>query len=230
MNYYDFPAISNSMLSEYEKTLFPSPTFGDKDKANQFGQLVHCLILEKDCDCIDVSLLSEDEINTVHLIAQNALKQPFVKWLRRWTAKEKEVYWTEQSTGLPCKSKIDSLFKKTVIDLKTTSAKTENEFKRNILAFKYNRQGAFYMDSVGAKRFIIVGLQKKAPFNIWKIEISKTDLDIGRKQYLQLLKHGHRHGYFKTLLTQNENIKNTRTPAPFGHRSTLSGLSSHVGR
>lgn len=226
MNYYQHPAISNSMLSDYEKKLFNLPSFGNRDKANQFGQLVHCLILEKDCNCVDDNLLTEDDKNLIGFIVINALKNPFIKWLRQWTSKEKEIYWSEQNTGLPCKSKLDSLFKKTVIDLKTTSAKTENEFKRNILSFKYNRQGAFYMDAVGAKRFIIVGLQKQAPFNIWKIEISKTDLEAGRKQYLQLLKHGQKHGYFNNLLNQNENLKNISGSTTVSNRASLPILSS----
>lgn len=205
MNYYQHPSISNSMLSDYEKKLFNLPSFGNRDKANQFGQLVHCLILEKDCDCVDVSLLSDDEIRTIKEITKNALTNKFIAWLRQWTSKEKEIYWSEQNTGLPCKSKLDSLFKKTVIDLKTTTAKTEKAFRKSIIEFNYHRQGAFYIDSVQAKRFIIVGLQKQAPFNIWKIEISKAELADGRKKYLQLLKHAHKTGHFDQLLTQNLN-------------------------
>ena len=172
----------------------------------------------------------KQEINTIREIAKNAYKHPFVKWLRQWTAKEKEVYWSEPSTGLPCKSKIDSLFKKTVIDLKTTSAKTENEFKRNILAFKYNRQGAYYIDSVGAKRFIIVGLQKQAPFNIWKVEISKSDIETGRKQYLQLLKHAHKYGHFTNLIQQNECLKNNIVKPFISHRGSTPSVNASFGK
>ena len=205
MNYYQHPAISNSMLSNYEKQLFNLPSWGNRNFANAFGQLVHCLILEKDCDCVDVSMLSINELETAKFVAINAITHPFIKWLRQWTSKEKEIYWSEQNTGLPCKSKIDSLFKKTVIDLKTTTAKTEKAFRKSIIDFNYHRQGAFYVDSVKAHRFIIVGLQKQAPFAIWKIEISKAELQDGRKKYLQLLKHGFKNGHFDQLLTQNLN-------------------------
>jgi hypothetical protein len=51
----------------------------------------------------------------------------------------------------------------TVVDLKTTNARTQAEFEGNALRFEYDRQLAFYADSVCARKMVLIGISKKYP-------------------------------------------------------------------
>jgi hypothetical protein len=75
-------------------------------------------------------------------------------------SKEQEVYWQDFYTGVECKSKLDIYKPNQVVDLKTTSARTEKEFMECILRYEYDRQMAFYADSVQARNITLIGISK----------------------------------------------------------------------
>jgi hypothetical protein len=126
--------------------------------ALRFGQALHEAVLEPHkfdpghYPDVDASLL-ERCIRSLH---QSPCCARLLEGKR-----EHEVYWTEFYTGIACKSKLDVLGTDTVIDLKTTNARTQSEFEQNALRFEYDRQLAFYADSVCASRMVLIGISKK---------------------------------------------------------------------
>ncbi|GAA4024876.1 hypothetical protein GCM10022409_06080 [Hymenobacter glaciei] len=78
----------------------------------------------------------------------------------------------------------------TLIDFKTTSSPDLGHFLTTIEKYDYDRQAALYLDVLGATRFLIIGVQKKAPHNVWRVELTGTPglIEQGRKKYARLLK------------------------------------------
>ncbi|MBU1821575.1 MAG: PD-(D/E)XK nuclease-like domain-containing protein, partial [Bacteroidetes bacterium] len=81
-----------------------------------------------------------------------------------------------------------------VVDIKSTSCRTLEEFTKSCLKYDYDRQAAFYLDSLGMKgaaerRFAFVAIQKVKPFHVWKIEyLGDSDfIEYGRRKYQALL-------------------------------------------
>ena len=64
-------------------------------------------------------------------------------------------------------------------------------FLTTIEKYDYDRQAALYLDVPGATRFLIIGVQKKDPHNIWRVELTATPglIEQGRKKYGTLLRH-----------------------------------------
>lgn len=79
----------------------------------------------------------------------------------------------------------------TLIDFKTTSSPDLAHFLTTIEKYDYDRQAALYLDVLGATRFLIIGVQKKAPHNVWRVELTATPglIEQGRKKYSTLLRH-----------------------------------------
>jgi PDDEXK-like domain of unknown function (DUF3799) len=103
---------------------------------------------------------------------------------------------THEETGLTVKIRPDLLMvtprlgRRVLVDFKTTSCKDYAQFVATIDAYDYDRQAALYTDVLGADRFLIVGVQKKAPHDIWLVELSADNysMEQGRKKYRRLLK------------------------------------------
>jgi PDDEXK-like domain of unknown function (DUF3799) len=79
----------------------------------------------------------------------------------------------------------------TLIDFKTTSSPDLAHLLTTIEKYDYDRQAALYLDVLGATRFLIIGVQKKAPHEVWRVELTATPglIEQGRKKYNTLLRH-----------------------------------------
>jgi hypothetical protein len=202
-NYYSYPAISNSMLSAYENTIFPKPFFGNKNKAYELGRLVHQLILEPDKPIWgELEHLTIEDAELAQEMKDSAMNSNLVKWLRQWSRKEEEYYWTDETTQAPLKAKLDMVLKKNqlVVDIKTTSAGSKNAFIKTIFDYGYDRQMAFYADATQSKKATIIGIQKVAPFKVFEVEMTKESLEQGRKKYRALLNNAIKTGYFNEII------------------------------
>ena len=77
------------------------------------------------------------------------------------------------------------------VDFKTTSARDYAGFCATIEQYDSDRQAALYADVLGATRFTIIGVQKKAPFAVWQVELFDIPglFEQSRKKYSTLLRH-----------------------------------------
>ena len=108
---------------------------------------------------------------------------------------------THTATGVGVKLRPDLLVSSragrqlTLIDFKTTSSPDLPHFLTTIEKYDYDRQAALYLDVLGATRFLIIGVQKKAgPLrgnDVWRVELTATPglIEQGRKKYGTLLRH-----------------------------------------
>jgi len=79
----------------------------------------------------------------------------------------------------------------TLVDFKTTSAPDYAHFLATTEQYDYDRQAALYTDVLGATRFLIIGVQKKAPHEVWLFDATAAPefMAQGRKKYNALLRH-----------------------------------------
>ena len=104
---------------------------------------------------------------------------------------------THAATGVPVKIRPDLLIRSragrqlTLLDFKTTSAPDLPHFLATLEKYDYDRQAALYLDVLGATRFLIIGVQKKAPHDVWRVELTALPglIAQGRKKYTTLLRH-----------------------------------------
>jgi len=103
---------------------------------------------------------------------------------------------THATTGVAVKVRPDLLVRSragrrlTLIDFKTTSSPTRAHFLTTIAQYDYDRQAALYADMLQATRFLIIGVQKKAPHEVWLFDATATPgfIEQGRKKYERLLR------------------------------------------
>ena len=183
--YRALPRISNSDLGDFEDKVFNRPFREKPQKAFSFGTAVHELILEP--NTID-KLPQDVDIAKVQTLAKTFWAEPWLKWLLRFSRKEEIVLWTCPVTGLPLKSKLDIILRgRTVYDIKTTSASSIEQFAKFAVEYGYDRQAAFYMDSIKAKRFFFIALSKTKKNTVFIMEADSSLIESGRKKYRRLL-------------------------------------------
>jgi hypothetical protein len=81
----------------------------------------------------------------------------------------------------------------TVVDIKTTTdARPDTFYWSDIIGCRYYRQGAFYLDGLNSiglpyKHFVILAIEKKAPFHVSVHQITPSNLQRGRDEYVKLI-------------------------------------------
>jgi hypothetical protein len=187
MNYRSLPRISNSDLTEFKHHIFGEKQYKPVN-AFAFGSALHELILEPNT----IHQLPENvDLSLVQTLASVARKNHFLSWVLRFSKKETVRLWQDETTGLELKSKLDIIHKgRLVVDIKSTSCKSYSDFLKSCDRYDYDRQAAFYLDSMGATKFVFVAIQKVVPYNIWTVEhhTSGGFIEAGRKKYRALLR------------------------------------------
>jgi hypothetical protein len=78
----------------------------------------------------------------------------------------------------------------TLVDFKTTSSPNYAQFLATVEQYDYDRQAVLYLDALNATRFLIIGVQKKAPHEVWVWDATASPrfIENGRKKYSILLR------------------------------------------
>ena len=190
MSYYQLPRISNSDLTIAFHILQGIP-YQTPDTAFQLGSAFHELLLEPEkfrsesCEGLDVALL--------YRMHRTVISNQYCKSLLAKSEKEKVILWEEPTTGVCCKSKLDAIVDSqtsgsVVVDFKTTSARSLSAFINCCKLYSYDRQMAFYADSINAKQVCLIGVSKQAKrlFFVQKYT-SSAFIAEGRRKYQYLL-------------------------------------------
>ena len=181
--YRAYPAYSNSDLSAFMDWRYGNKRYGLTAKAFEVGSAVHQLVLEPHLETKVSALEAERVAGMVRALRRH----PTVAWALQWGWKEQVIFRVCPSTGLPLKAKLDIRYKSSIVyDLKTTSAVSEKAFLSHFDEYGYDRQAAFYLDSIGAKRFVFVPVQKST-FQVYTVEASQELIARGRKKYQRIL-------------------------------------------
>ena len=190
MSYYQLPRISNSDLTIAAHILQGIP-YQKPETAFRLGGAFHELLLEPEkfrsesCEGLDISLL--------YRMHRTVVSNQYCKRMLESSEKEKTILWEEPTTGVRCKSKLDMVMEgetngPLIADFKTTSARSLKAFINCCKQYNYDRQMAFYADSIGAKQVCLIGVSKKAKrlFFVQKYA-SSAFIAEGRRKYRYLL-------------------------------------------
>ena len=188
-SYRAINAYSNSRLSQIKNQLIgiqrPTPL-----KAFSMGSILHQLILEpKLAESEDYVFLTPAPRRHLLAAKKSTLRNRLLKRVLsdEATQIEQVFTWTDAKTQLPCKAKVDIAYRDNrglhVIDLKSTGAKDQVTFLADCVKYEYVRQAAFYLDGTGAETVTIYGIQKRAPYQVFRKRYTKRELERGRKMY-----------------------------------------------
>ena len=188
------PHVSNTDLSTLKNELLglarqPNPV------ALAYGSHFHTAVLEPP----HYARTDERGIKWADLeqLARQVRRQRYCRDLLYRGQAEQSYTATHTSTGVGVKLRPDLLVRSragrqlTLIDFKTTSSPDLPHFLATIEKYDYDRQAALYLDVLGATRFLIIGVQKKDPHEVWRVELTATPglIEQGRKKYNTLLRH-----------------------------------------
>ena len=192
------PHVSNTDLSQLKAALLGKPNtkpLRGNPVALAYGSHFHTAVLEPP----HYARTDERGIKWADLetLARQVRRQSYCRDLLYQGQAEQSYTATHTATGVGVKLRPDLLVSSragrqlTLIDFKTTSSPDLPHFLTTIEKYDYDRQAALYLDVLGATRFLIIGVQKKAPHQIWRVELTATPglIEQGRKKYAVLLRH-----------------------------------------
>ena len=186
VEYRRLPRVSNSDLTRLRDWLFGRERVLNT-RAVTLGRAVHERVLEPHKSSELPKGVQAEQVDALSRRLQ--MHDAFQRYART-AEKECVKLFTDPDTGLDCKARLDLVYEKaTVLDVKTTSCRTYSAFVQTCYEYDYDRQAAFYLDSVEGKDFIFVGVQKVEPFNIYWFDASTEAgfIDYGRRKYKRLL-------------------------------------------
>lgn len=182
--YYTIKRISNSDLQIAKHLIMGTPLCRPK-AAFHFGRILHEAILEPE----RFNFSNYKGVNRkLFYRCMEAVRQSKECLSLIAGSREQEVYWTDFYTKVACKSKLDIYKKGMVIDIKTTRARTQQEFEECIIKYEYDRQIAFYADSVSAGQVVLIGISKTASkLFYFKTHSNSEFITMGRAKYRYIL-------------------------------------------
>ncbi|MET4073627.1 PD-(D/E)XK nuclease-like domain-containing protein [Hymenobacter sp. UYCo722] len=188
------PQVSNTDLSNLKAALLGKPN-NPNPVALAYGSHFHTAVLEPP----HYVRTEERGIKWTDLetLARQVRRQRYCRDLLYRGQAEQSYTATHTDTGIGVKLRPDLLVRSragrqlTLIDFKTTSSPDLAHFLTTIEKYDYDRQAALYLDVLGATRFLIIGVQKKAPHEVWRVELTSMLglIEQGRKKYNILLRH-----------------------------------------
>ena len=91
---------------------------------------------------------------------------------------EKEIFWTHKSSGVDCRAKVDMLTSGVLIDWKTTSAASEEEFISQAANMFYDVRLAFYRNGIETltgerPQVMVVGIQSQPGHEVFPLDFTQ---------------------------------------------------------
>lgn len=203
--YYDRPEVSNSDLTELKDILHPHAQYGDREEAFRFGSLVDALVTDPSrvnfySLTVDDTQYTEDEFlharEMQRALRAEARRDPFLAKVLQLSDTQRcmTVHGRRFSYGgfpftLDTRCKWDWFLTAFGFggDLKTTFARTQQQFDEAVDFFDWDRSRAWYMDIARSDRDFIYAVSKHN-CRVFKRFINRGDPTYcrGRDKYEEL--------------------------------------------
>ncbi|MFD2570981.1 PD-(D/E)XK nuclease-like domain-containing protein [Spirosoma soli] len=216
-DYRALQRVSNSDLTRLKEEHLgywsvPSARF-IPEKAKVFGRAFHQHLLEPETigtvmqqllpDMTpDNGVLAPKQTEQLATLMQTIRQDAFCRRYLRLSERERVVLFTDPVSQVACKSRLDMVYTSPkrrnalIIDVKTTSARTQSQFLESCYTYDYDRQAAFYIDSLRHAdsadwattrqfRFVFIGVMKQRPHRLFAVDATSIPnfIDYGRKKY-----------------------------------------------
>ncbi len=210
----DLDLISRSPLHY----LHAATTKKDPTPAMEFGSLVHSIILEPNTfdsmyivapeldkrtkvgkeimqDLLDSAgsrrIITSADFDTASRMRDAVMGSKVARSLIEGAVIESSAFAVDAETKIIKKCRPDAarLSDRILVDLKTTTDASFNEFRRSIVNFNYDKQSAYHLDTyseatgVQFDSFIFICVEKVAPFGVAIYMINDACLEAGRALY-----------------------------------------------
>ena len=225
-DYRSLTRVSNSDLTRLKEEhlgygVGSAPARFNLDKAKVFGRTFHQHLLEPETlgTVLQQLLpdltpgpdaLSPEQAGKLTTLTETIRQDAFCRRYLRLSERERIVPSTDPATGVACKARLDMVYTSPkrrsalVIDVKTTSARTQAQFLESCYTYDYDRQAAFYIDSLRNAdgnqwamtrqfRFVFIGVMKQCPHRLFAVDATSIPnfIDYGRKKYRFWLRKWH---------------------------------------
>lgn len=130
-------------------------------------------------------------------IRDRVMNHSAARWLlERPAITEVAHTWEDLYTGAPCKCKPDRRLHEDflLVDLKSTEDASVDGFSKSVLNYRYDVQGAFYLDGFNSgpapilhDDFIFIAVEKEPPFAVGVYRLPDEAVEIGREKYMRNL-------------------------------------------
>lgn len=181
-------------LAILEPELF-AKTFGclpeGLDKRTKEGKAAFADLLEQ----YGPFVLKYDQYQQVGAMAESVLKKKKASiLLDKLSDVELSGAWTDKVSGALCKMRLDGLIRDLgiVVDIKTTTDASEDEFLKTLFNYGYDRQSAFYMRGcrelgIEVEKFVYIVIEKDPPYESCVYELGSQSLMTANAQISRLL-------------------------------------------
>lgn len=199
-SYYLRSEISNSDLSQCDLLFSTKEYQRDATEAYRFGSLLDATITESwrvnyFKRTLDGEQYSREEFALVAKMKKSFYRDKLCSMMvaradmqKVSVAKGFQIEHRGVKFELDVRCKWDLFIGKNEIngDIKSTTAKTQDQFVAAINYFKYWKQRAFYMDIEGTDKDILIGISK-VNYKVFKVPIQRGDKNflLGQEQYRQ---------------------------------------------
>ncbi|WP_421827556.1 PD-(D/E)XK nuclease-like domain-containing protein [Larkinella sp.] len=208
IDYRSIPRVSNSDLTRLKEEClgYTSPGRLVPQRAMEFGRAFHSHLLEPERIGGIIEQLLPDmkpvESGRLQHLTEQVRRDSFCNRYLRRSERERVILFTDPITELGCKARLDMVYTSPkrrsalILDFKTTSARTQSQFLQSCYDYDYDRQAAFYIDSLRSAdsqeweqtrqiRFVLIGVQKQKPHRLFAVDATSIPdfVDYGRKKY-----------------------------------------------
>jgi len=142
-----------------------------------------------------VESLKPDELETVQAMARAVRSHRVARNLLRGGRHEEIVVWTDPTTGLACKGRVDLIRPEFLLDLKATRDPSPRFYPRAAFNYGYITQVAWYHDGAVAARLLdgkvnpyVIAVENEAPYDVAVYQLDDEALAVGRSIYQRLMR------------------------------------------
>lgn len=172
MSYYDHQYASNSDLKKLINRYVEGREEPDLEEVFNLGTLIHQAILEP-----HKADVKHKDYKLAKKMADTVLKDQLCRDLIFMPDFKREYeFYRNNVHGIRARAKMDGYSSRisTIMEYKGLKVTTDKSFEEAIFKFDYDQGAAWYLDTSGAKRLLIVAVSKSDPKKIFKRLIDRS--------------------------------------------------------
>lgn len=144
----------------------------------------------------EVTWLDQDDYDLAQRCAGSIAEHPAAMSLIVGGRREETVQWTDATTGIKCKARLDNIRPSDLSDIKSTRHGTPRKFLSDASSLLYHGQLAWYHDGAiaagvlpaDAERPSVVAVQTTEPYDVMPFRMTEAALWAGRSLWQSLIR------------------------------------------